>query len=85
MHLALSSKFAIIRQAAAQCFATVCDIMTPEGMHYVIEKIIPLLQDPLVLANRQGATELIYRQPSCLSFHVAIYLIQLMIQTLLIV
>jgi len=70
MHLALSSKFAIIRQAAAQCFATVCDVMTSEAMRYVIEKIIPLLQDPLVLANRQGATELIYRQPSRFSARV---------------
>lgn len=59
--LLLQSRFAIIRQAAARCFATICDLMTPEAMRYVIEKIVPLLQDPLVLTNRQGATELIYR------------------------
>jgi TATA-binding protein-associated factor len=61
MNLALRSRFAIIRQSAARCFATVCDVMTSEAMRYVIENIVPLLGDPLVLFNRQGATELIYR------------------------
>jgi TATA-binding protein-associated factor len=58
--LALQSRFAIVRQCAARCFATICDLMTSEGMKYVIEKIVPLIADPLVLTNRQGATELIY-------------------------
>lgn len=62
LDLALRSRFAIIRQAAARCFATICDVMTAESMRYVVEKIVPLLGDPLVLANRQGATELIYRE-----------------------
>lgn len=60
--LALQSRFAIVRQCAARCFATICDLMTSEAMKYVIEKIVPLIADPLVLTNRQGATELIYRK-----------------------
>jgi len=59
---ALRSRFALIRQAAARCFATICDAMTSEAMRYAIENIMPLLGDPLVLANRQGATELMYRE-----------------------
>lgn len=62
LDLALRSRFAIIRQAAARCFATICDVMTADAMRYVIEEIAPLLGDPLVLANRQGATELVYRR-----------------------
>lgn len=62
IHLALRSKFAIIRQLAARCFATLCDTMTSQGMRFVVENIIPSLGDPLSLANRQGATELIYRE-----------------------
>jgi TATA-binding protein-associated factor len=61
LDLALRSRFAIIRQSAARCFATICDVMTLEAMRYVVEHLVPLLGDPLVLANRQGATELIYR------------------------
>ncbi len=59
--LALRSRFAIIRQTSAKCFATICDVMTPEAMRYVIENVVPLLGDPLSLSNRQGATELIFR------------------------
>jgi TATA-binding protein-associated factor len=60
--LALQSKYAIIRQSASKCFATICDIMTSESMHFVIEKLIPFLGDALSLTNRQGAVELIYRK-----------------------
>ncbi|KAG6818211.1 hypothetical protein H0H87_000116 [Tephrocybe sp. NHM501043] len=62
LDLALRSRFAIIRQSAARCFATICHVMTSEAMHYVIERLIPLISDPLVLAHRQGATELVYRK-----------------------
>ncbi|KAG6903183.1 hypothetical protein C0995_002726 [Termitomyces sp. Mi166 len=58
LNLALRSRFAIIRQSAAKCFATICDVMTPDAMHYVVERLIPLIGDPLVLAHRQGVTEL---------------------------
>jgi TATA-binding protein-associated factor len=59
--IALRSKYAIIRQSAARCLATVCDVITMDGMKFVIENAIPLLGDPLSLPNRQGAAELIYR------------------------
>jgi len=62
LQLALQSRFAIIRQSAAKCLATICDVMTSEAMIFVIENIMPLLGDPLVLANRQGAAELVYRE-----------------------
>ncbi|KAG6898919.1 hypothetical protein C0993_002768 [Termitomyces sp. T159_Od127] len=58
LDLALRSRFAIIRQSAAKCFATICDVMTSDAMHYVVERLIPLIGDPLTLAHRQGATEL---------------------------
>lgn len=60
--LALQSKYAIIRQSSARCFATVCNIMTTEAMRFAIERMMPLLGDPLSLINRQGAVELIYRK-----------------------
>lgn len=62
IHLTLRSKFAIIRQCAARCFATVCDVITVAAMRYVIEKVVPFLGDALNLSNRQGATELAYRK-----------------------
>ncbi|KAI6038454.1 hypothetical protein EDC04DRAFT_2695399 [Pisolithus marmoratus] len=52
--------YAIIRQSAARCFATVCDIMTTDAMRYVVENFILLMGDVVVLSNRQGAVEAIY-------------------------
>lgn len=59
--LALRSRFAIIRQSAARCFSTMCDVLTMDAMRYVIEQVVPFLGDVSVLSNRQGAIELIYR------------------------
>jgi TATA-binding protein-associated factor len=66
MVFALRSQYAVIRQLAAQSFATICDVATPNAMRYVIDHVLPLLGDTLVLTNRQGAIELIYRQCACL-------------------
>jgi TATA-binding protein-associated factor len=60
--LALRSRFAIIRQCAAKCFATICNVMTVAAMRYVIENIVPYLGDSVNLHYRQGSTELIYRE-----------------------
>lgn len=62
--MALRSRFAIIRQAVARCFATICDVMTVDAMRHVIEVVIPFLGDTMNLANRQGATELVYSSSS---------------------
>lgn len=59
--IALRSKFAIIRQTAARCFATICEVMTTDAMRFVIERLLPLIGDAVVLLNRQGAAEAIYR------------------------
>ena len=60
--LALRSRFAIIRQCTARCFATICSVITPQAMKHVIEQVVPFLGDSLSLSNRQGAIELIYRK-----------------------
>lgn len=62
--IALRSQYAIVRQAASRCFATICDVMTLDGMGYVVENVLAFLGDALVLSNRQGSMELIYREPS---------------------
>jgi len=58
--MALRSRFAIIRQSAARCFAAICDVMTVDAMRFVIERILQFLGDTLVNPNRQGATELVF-------------------------
>jgi TATA-binding protein-associated factor len=58
--MALRSRFAIIRQSAARCFAAICDVMTVDAMRFVIEAILPYLGDTLVNSNRQGAAEVVF-------------------------
>ena len=62
LSLALRSRFAIIRQCTARCFATICNVITAEAMKYVIEHVIPYLGDSKTTVNRQGVIELIYRE-----------------------
>ncbi|KAL0580433.1 TATA-binding protein-associated factor mot1 [Marasmius crinis-equi] len=80
--LALRSKFAIIRQCAARCFATICDIMTAEAMRFVIEEVVPLLGDAINMANRQGATELVYHIVQRLDMKALPYVIFLVVPVL---
>ncbi|KAJ3895830.1 SNF2 chromatin remodeling protein [Lentinula edodes] len=82
MHLALQSKFAIIRQCAARCFATICEVITADAMRFVIEQVVPTIGDSLILANRQGATELIYHIVQKLDIKALPYVIFLVIPVL---
>ncbi|KAM6500628.1 SNF2 superfamily chromatin remodeling protein [Amanita muscaria] len=80
--LALQSRFAIIRQSAAKCLATICEVMTTEAMRFVVEDIVPLLGDPLVLTNRLGATELIYHIVQSLDIKALPYVIFMVVPIL---
>ncbi|KAJ3741734.1 SNF2 chromatin remodeling protein [Lentinula detonsa] len=82
MLLALRSKFAIIRQSAARCFATICEVITADAMRFVIEQVVSLMGDTLILANRQGATELVYHIVQKLDIKALPYVIFLVIPVL---
>ncbi|TFK29824.1 hypothetical protein FA15DRAFT_690571 [Coprinopsis marcescibilis] len=82
LHLGMRSRFAIVRQCSAKCFATVCDVMTNEAMRYVVEEIVPHLADPLSLSNRQGAVELVYQIVQKLDIKVLPYVIFLVVPVL---
>jgi len=82
LNLTLRSRFAIIRQSTARCFATICGVMTMESMLYVVEKILPFIGDSVNLANRQGATELIYHIVQKLDVKALPYIIFLVVPIL---
>jgi TATA-binding protein-associated factor len=58
----LQSRFAVIRQSIAKCMAVACEIMTTEAMLFVVERVLPLMDDAKSVKNRQGATELMFRK-----------------------
>ncbi|KAG8888095.1 TATA-binding protein-associated factor mot1, partial [Tulasnella sp. 403] len=79
---ALKSRYAVIRQCAARCFATLCDVFTTDAMRYVVEKVVPRLGDSLVLSNRQGAMELIANVVQLLDIKTLPYVIFLIVPVL---
>ncbi|KAH9063809.1 hypothetical protein EDB83DRAFT_2519959 [Lactarius deliciosus] len=80
--MALRSRFAIIRQSAARCFAAICDVMTVDAMRFVIEVILPYLGDTLVNSNRQGATEVVFNVIQRLDHKALPYVIFLVVPVL---
>lgn len=57
---ALQSTFSVLRYAAAKCFATICSVITAEGMTALVESILPMIGNALDLQCRQGAVECVY-------------------------
>ncbi|KAB8208211.1 protein of unknown function DUF3535 [Aspergillus parasiticus SU-1] len=57
---ALQCRLSVIRYAAAKCFATVCSVITVEGMTMLVEKVLPTISNGLDVHHRQGAVECIY-------------------------
>ncbi|KAH9038908.1 hypothetical protein EDB85DRAFT_2072591 [Lactarius pseudohatsudake] len=80
--IVLRSRFAIIRQSAARCFAAICDVMTVDAMRFVIEMILPYLGDTLVNSNRQGATEVVFNVIQRLDHKALPYVIFLVVPVL---
>ncbi|KAF1842865.1 uncharacterized protein K460DRAFT_407248 [Cucurbitaria berberidis CBS 394.84] len=57
---ALQSKLYVLRYAAAKCFATICSVMSVEGVTMLVESVLPTISDGGNLYGRQGAIECIY-------------------------
>lgn len=57
---ALQCRLSVIRYAAAKCFATICSVVTVDGMTMLVEKVLPSINNALDVHHRQGAVECIY-------------------------
>jgi TATA-binding protein-associated factor len=57
---ALQSKLYVLRYAAAKCFATICSVMSVDGITMLVENVLPWISNPSDVHARQGAIECIY-------------------------
>ncbi|KAF2757994.1 putative TBP associated factor [Pseudovirgaria hyperparasitica] len=57
---ALQSRLAVLRYAAAKCFATICSVMTVDAITMLVEKVLPSISNPVDLHCRQGSIECVY-------------------------
>lgn len=72
---ALQCEFSVVRYAAAKCLATICNVITIEGMNEVIFHVLPLLNDADNVIKRQGAVELIYHLVQIMDANILPYVI----------
>jgi TATA-binding protein-associated factor len=57
---ALQSRLYVLRYAAAKCFATICSVMSVDGITILVEQVLPTISNPSNVHWRQGAIECIY-------------------------
>lgn len=78
----LSSKFSVLRYAAAKCFATICSVMTAKGITSLVENVIPKVSDALNLHSRMGAIECIYHLIGSMGNDILPYVVFLLVPVL---
>ncbi|ODA79641.1 hypothetical protein RJ55_05235 [Drechmeria coniospora] len=79
---ALHSDLSVFRYMAAKCLATICSVMTVEGMTALVEEVLPSISNPLDLNFRQGVTEVIYHLIAVMGDAILPYVIFLIVPVL---
>ncbi|GJN77454.1 TATA-binding protein-associated factor mot1 [Purpureocillium lilacinum] len=79
---ALHSELSVFRYMAAKCLATICSVITVEGMTALVEKVLPSITNPLDLNYRQGVIEAIYHLIAVMGDAILPYVIFLIVPVL---
>lgn len=79
---ALHSELSVFRYMAAKCLATICSVITVQGMTALVEKVLPSINNPLDLHFRQGAIEVIYHLIAVMGDAILPYVVFLIVPVL---
>lgn len=79
---ALHSELSVFRYMAAKCLATICSVITVEGMTSLVENVLPSISNPLDLHFRQGVIEAIYHLIATMGDAILPYVIFLIVPVL---
>ncbi|ERT01495.1 hypothetical protein HMPREF1624_02745 [Sporothrix schenckii ATCC 58251] len=79
---ALHSELSVFRYMAAKCMATVCSVITVEGMTALVQNVLPSINNPVDLHFRQGAIEAIYHLIAVMGDGILPYVIFLIVPVL---
>lgn len=79
---ALQSELSVFRYMAAKCMATICSVISVEGMTALVEKVLPAITNPVDLSHRQGAIEAIYHLIAVMGDAILPYVIFLIVPVL---
>ncbi|QIW95520.1 hypothetical protein AMS68_001038 [Peltaster fructicola] len=78
----LKSRLAVLRYAAAKCFASVCSVITVQGFTMLVEQVLPSINDGHEVTYRQGAVECIYHLIQVMGDGILPYVIFLLVPVL---
>ncbi|KIY00038.1 uncharacterized protein Z520_04676 [Fonsecaea multimorphosa CBS 102226] len=79
---AMRSRLSVIRYSAAKCFATICSVIPVEGMTRLVQDVLPNINNPLDLRDRQGITECVYHLIQAMGDRILPYVIFLIVPVL---
>ncbi|KAI9711455.1 MAG: TATA-binding protein-associated factor mot1 [Chrysothrix sp. TS-e1954] len=79
---ALKSKLAVIRYAAAKCFASICSVVDVEGFTTLMRDVLPSITNAHDPYQRQGAIECIYHLIHVMEDRILPYVIFLIVPVL---
>ncbi|CAK7244712.1 MAG: TATA-binding protein-associated factor mot1 [Sporothrix thermara] len=79
---ALHSELSVFRYMAAKCMATICSVITVEGMTALVQHVLPSINNPVDLHFRQGAIEAIYHLIAVMGDGILPYVIFLIVPVL---
>ncbi|RKF55709.1 TATA-binding protein-associated factor MOT1 [Golovinomyces cichoracearum] len=79
---ALHSSLSVFRYMAAKCLATVCSVITSEGMTTLVTQVLPSINNPVDLNFRQGAIEAVYHLTHVMGDNILPYVIFLIVPVL---
>jgi TATA-binding protein-associated factor len=79
---ALHSELSVFRYMAAKCLATVCSVITVDGMTMLVEKVLPSISNPVDLNFRQGVIEAVYHLIHVMGDSILPYVIFLIVPVL---
>ncbi|KAF2150948.1 hypothetical protein K461DRAFT_295051 [Myriangium duriaei CBS 260.36] len=79
---ALQTKLAVLRYAAAKCFASICSAMPIQGFTMLVESVLPSISNPNDLFARQGIVECVYHLIQVMEDRILPYVIFLLVPVL---
>ncbi|KAK4994674.1 TATA-binding protein-associated factor mot1 [Elasticomyces elasticus] len=79
---ALQSRLAVLRYAAAKCFASICSVISVSGFTMLVERVLPAVNNPTDVHCRQGAIECVYHLIHVMEDGILPYVIFLLVPVL---
>lgn len=79
---AMRSRLAVLRYAAAKCFASICSTIPVKGFTVLVDSVLPFIGNPEDLYDRQGIVECIYHLIHVMEDDILPYVIFLLVPVL---